>query len=126
ATSTRTDLIELTAGLRAQRGPVRVFNPAGVGGLPSTVTFDPLAGCERPATATSRATDLLAGVSSPGVQGGDREFWAAQARRVLAALMHAAALGSGSMRDVLAWVADPDDAAGEVRRFLRRCRVTPI
>src|SRR6266496_6580831 len=34
--------------------------------------------------------------------------------------MHAAALGQASMRDVLAWVADPDSAAAEVRRFLRR------
>ncbi|GAA2755884.1 type IV secretory system conjugative DNA transfer family protein [Actinopolymorpha rutila] len=119
ATSTRTDLIELTRGLRARRGPVEVFNPSGVGGLPSSITFDPLSGCQVPATATSRAADLLAGVSAPGT-GGDREFWAGQARRVLASLMHAAALGDASMRDVLAWVADPDAHAGEVRRLLRR------
>ena len=119
ATSTRTDLLELTSGLRSQLGPVEVFNPSGLGGLDSTITFDPLAGCERPSVATARATDLLAGVSAPGA-GGDREFWASQARRVLAALMHAAALGDASMRDVLAWVADPDEAAAEVRRLLRR------
>ena len=119
ATSTRTDLIELTSGLRSRLGPVEVFNPSGLGGLASTVTFDPLAGCEQPSTATARATDLLAGVSAPG-HGGDREFWSSQARRVLAALMHAAALGDASMRDVLAWVADPDEAAAEVQRLLRR------
>jgi hypothetical protein len=44
ATSTRTDLVSLTAQLRARRGPVFVFNPSGVGGLASTVTFDPLTG----------------------------------------------------------------------------------
>ncbi|GAA5026139.1 type IV secretory system conjugative DNA transfer family protein [Actinopolymorpha pittospori] len=119
ATSTRTDLIELTRGLRSKRGPVEVFNPSGVGGLPSTITFDPLSGCEQPSTATSRASDLLSGVSAPGA-GSDREFWASQARRVLASLMHAAALGKASMRDVLAWVADPDANAAEVRRLLRR------
>ena len=119
ATSTRTDLVDLTGPCRAQRGPVGVFNPCGLGGLASSVTFDPLSGCEQPATATSRAADLLAGVSAPG-RGGDMEFWAAQARRVLASLLHAAALGGGSMRDVLAWVADPDACAAQVQRFLRR------
>jgi type IV secretory pathway TraG/TraD family ATPase VirD4 len=121
ATSTRTDLVELTAACRSQRGPVWVFNPSGLGGVPSTVTFDPLDGCTEPRIAAVRAADLLAGAEPPGAQySGDREFWTAQARRVLMSLMHAAALGGGSMRDVLAWVADPDAAAGEVQRLLRR------
>jgi type IV secretory pathway TraG/TraD family ATPase VirD4 len=120
ATSTRTDLIQLTSPLRSRRGPVHVFNPCGLAGLASTIAFDPLAGCEVPMTATTRATDLLSGVSAPGGAGGDREFWAGQARRVLAALLHAAALGNGGMRDVLGWVAAPDDAAADVSRSLRR------
>jgi type IV secretion system protein VirD4 len=121
ATSTRTDLVDLTAACRARRGPVWVFNPCGLGGVPSTITFDPLAGCEEPRIAAARAADLLAGADAPGsLTTGDREFWSAQARRVLTALLHAAALGGGSMRDVLGWVADPDIAAGEVQRLLRR------
>ena len=121
ATSTRTDLVELTAACRTRVGPVWVFNPSGLGGLPSTVTFDPLERCAEPRIAAARAADLLAGAEAPGSQfSGDREFWTAQARRVLTSLMHAAALGSGSMRDVLSWVADPDGAAGEVQRLLRR------
>jgi type IV secretion system protein VirD4 len=39
---------------------------------------------------------------------------------VLAALLHAAALGGYSMREVLVWVSDPDGATGEVQRLLRR------
>jgi type IV secretion system protein VirD4 len=122
ATSTRTDLIELTSRVRERVGPVHVFNPAGLGGerFASTIGFDPLSGCERPKAANDRAADLLAGVSSPGKDGGDREFWASQARRVLAALLHAAALGGLSMREVLVWVSDPGSAAGEVQRLLRR------
>jgi type IV secretion system protein VirD4 len=120
ATSTRTDLIDVTAACRSRRGPVWVFNPSGIGGLASTITFDPLSGCENPATATSRATDLLAAGTAPGGSGGDREYWTSQARRVLAALMHAAALGGVSMREVLEWVADPDHAAAQVQQFLRR------
>ena len=79
ATSTRTDLIELTGLLRAELGPVGVFNPSGLAGFPSTVTFDPLSGCRKPKTATERAADLLAGVATPGQAGGDRDFWAGQA-----------------------------------------------
>ncbi|MCR3720168.1 MULTISPECIES: type IV secretory system conjugative DNA transfer family protein [Prauserella salsuginis group] len=119
ATSTRTDLVELTGACRARTGPVSVFNPSGLGGMESSVTFDPLSGCEEPKTATVRAADLLSGAAT-SVGGGDMEFWQSQARRVLASLMHAAALGGGSMRDVLAWVADPDNAGTEVQRFLRR------
>jgi len=35
-TTTRTDLFENTAPLRVQRGVLHVFNPEGIGGLPST------------------------------------------------------------------------------------------
>jgi type IV secretion system protein VirD4 len=120
ATSTRTDLITLTSPLREQVGPVYVFNPAGLGGLESTITFDPLAGCTAPKTATDRAADLLAAVSAPGAGGGDREFWSTQARRALAALLHAAALGELTMREVLVWLGDVPAAASEVTRLLRR------
>ncbi len=119
ATSTRTDLVALTGPVRAQRGRVRVFNPSGLAGLASTVTFGPLSGCEIPKTAVARAADLLAGVSVPG-QAGEMEFWQSQARRILAALLHAAALAGGSMRDVLAWVATPDEHAAAIQRAARR------
>lgn len=118
-TSTRTDLKDLTGLVRAQLGPVHVFNPSGVGDLSSTITFDPLAGCEVPKVAMTRASDLLSGVSAPGGDG-EREFWEGQARRALAALMHAAALGGKSMRDVQTWVADPDAAKSAVTKFLHR------
>jgi len=118
-TSTRTDLHQLTAGLRSRCGPVYVFNAVGLAGLASTITFDPLTGCADPVTAAERATDLLGACSHGG--GGDREFWDAQARRVLAALLHAAALGDGiRMLDVLRWVADPDKAQQRVLSLLRR------
>jgi hypothetical protein len=42
-----------------------------------------------------------------------------QARRVLAALMHAAALGGASMRDVLGWVADPGSGEQDILLYLR-------
>jgi type IV secretion system protein VirD4 len=70
-----------------------------------------------------RATDLIA-ATSRHAQGGDREFWEAQARRVLAALLHAAALdGELDMHAVQGWVTDPDSARRQVTSLLRRSRV---
>ena len=47
-TTTRTDLFENTAPLRGRHGAVHVFNPEGIGGLPSTFRWNPLQGCEQP------------------------------------------------------------------------------
>jgi type IV secretion system protein VirD4 len=119
-TSTRTDLYENTAPLRARRGPVFVFNPSGLGELASTVSFDPLTGCTVPKTAFERARDLIDGADTGGAgSGGDRDYWTSQAARVLAALLHAAAVGGVSMRDVHGWVAAPDEHASEIQRYLR-------
>ncbi|GLZ49486.1 hypothetical protein Acsp06_56710 [Actinomycetospora sp. NBRC 106375] len=121
-TSTRTDLLELCGPIRRNsRGPVFVFNPVGLGGIATTIAFDPLTGCTDPVTAMERATDMVSATSR--ASSGDAERWDAQARRVLAALLHAAALGGGSMRDVLGWVADNDRAAREVPALLRRSQV---
>ena len=106
-TSTRTDLLDQTRALRVRRGPVFVFNAVGLAGLDSTITFDPLTGCADPVTAAERATDMLGAVSRGN--SGDREFWEGQARRVLAALLHAAALDEGrsTMADVLCVGVEP-------------------
>ncbi|WP_300007462.1 TraM recognition domain-containing protein [Pseudonocardia sp.] len=116
-TSTRMDLLEQTGPLRAEQGPVLVFNPVGLGGLASTITFDPLTGCADPVTANERASDMLAAANRPG--SGDREFWDDQARRNLAALMHAAALGGKTMLDVQRWLANLDREEPEIMALLR-------
>jgi type IV secretion system protein VirD4 len=105
-TSTAADLYEHTAALRARRGPVAVFNPAGIGGIPSTLRWSPLAGCTDPAVAARRAVDLM----GPGTGSAEGERWDMQGRRVLAVLLHAAALGGHRLRDVAAWVANLDAA----------------
>lgn len=117
-TSTRTDLLDLTYDRRARRGPVYVFNPTGLGGLDSTFRFDPLTECEDPVLAFERATDFM---SVTGINGsGDRAWWGEQAQATLAALLHAAALGGLSMRDILRWVSEPAEYEDEVVRLLRR------
>ena len=118
-TSTRTDLYDTTAPLRRERGPVYVFNAVGLAALPSTITFDPLTGCADPVTAAERASDMLGAIATASASG-EREFWDAQARRVLAALLHAAALGGLSMREVHGWVSDPDAAQARIAVLLRK------
>jgi type IV secretion system protein VirD4 len=109
-TSTATDLYELTAALRRRRGPVFVFNPGGIGSIPSTLRWSPLHGCTDPATADRRATDLM----GPPSESPEGERWEIQGRRVLAVLLHAAALGGHRMRDVAAWVANPDKGRAQI------------
>jgi type IV secretory pathway TraG/TraD family ATPase VirD4 len=117
-TSTRTDVYEQTYRLRQRNHrPVYVFNPTGLGGIPTTLPFDLLAGCTDPTAAYERATDSLS--ASPR-GGADHAPWAEQARRVFTALLHAAALGKLSMHTVADWIAAPDKYRAEVLSLLRR------
>ena len=50
ATSTKPDVYALTSAVRAQLGPVHVFNPQHIGGVPSTFCWSPVDGCQDPAT----------------------------------------------------------------------------
>jgi type IV secretion system protein VirD4 len=102
-TSTRLDLAEMLHEARRRRGAVHFFNPAGLGGLASSVRWRVLSGCEDFATAQRRATDLV-----PESQG-EAARWDAQARRILALFLHAAAIAGMGMRDVVRWTADPSD-----------------
>lgn len=125
ATSTRADLVKLTSAIRSNVGPVWIFNPSGFADIPTTLAFNPVAGCEHITIAAHRASDLLAATNGPG-RGAERDFWSEQAERVLRCLVHAAALDGGSMHDVLAWVADPDQSAAQIRRLLRRSQVRAL
>ena len=98
----------LTSAVRAQQGRVHVFNPQHIGGVPSTFCWDPVAGCEDPATAIRRADAFAFAVSQKGVE--DGTFWSAKASDYLRGYFHAAALARYDLRAVAAWVAgaDPD------------------
>ena len=56
STTTKHDVFELTSGIRAQRGPVHVFNPQGIGAVPSTFRWNPLAGCQDPRSRSAAPT----------------------------------------------------------------------
>jgi type IV secretion system protein VirD4 len=98
-TESRPDIYTATIGYRARRGPVEVFNPENVSGIPSTFAWGMTIGCEDPAEAIRRATDLVGAVANTG----EMAWWIEKSAMALAAGMHAAALLGGDMGDVWAW-----------------------
>jgi hypothetical protein len=110
-TTTRTDLFGNTAPLHAPRGTLHVFNPEGIGALPSTFRWNPLQDCQHPAIALQRAASFTAATESTGMQ--DLAFWVGKATSALACLLHAAALSGGSMTDVYRWAHGVDEAVPE-------------
>ena len=98
-TESRPDIYMATAGYRARLGPIEVFNPENVSGIPSTFTWGMTIGCEDPAEAIRRATDLVGAIANVG----EMAWWVEKSAAALAAGMHAAALLGGDMADVWAW-----------------------
>jgi type IV secretory pathway TraG/TraD family ATPase VirD4 len=111
STTTKHDMFELTSGVRAHYGPVHVFNPQGVGNVPSTFRWNPLDGCEDPAAAIRRADAFANSVSQHGVE--DASFWSAKASDYLRAYFHAAALAGLDLRHVARWVSSERDQEAE-------------
>ena len=109
STTTKPDVFSLTSGIRAAVGPVLVFNPQAIGGVPSTFRWNPVAGCEDQATAIRRADGFANAVSLEGAE--DASFWSSKASSYLRGLFHAAALAGGDMRLVTRWaLGDAEDA----------------
>ncbi len=112
STTTKADVFELTSGVRARRGPVAVFNPQGIGGVPSTFRWNPIEGCADEAVAIRRADGFANAVSINGVE--DASFWSSKASSYLRGLFHAAALASGDMRLVVRWALGNAEDAEEI------------
>jgi type IV secretion system protein VirD4 len=102
ATSVKSDIYELTSGVRAQRGPVAVFNPQQVSDLPSTFAWSPVAGCRDPEVAARRAEAFTGAISVKGTE--QEDFWAQQASEFFRAALMAADLAGGDMRLVGRWL----------------------
>jgi type IV secretion system protein VirD4 len=99
ATSTRADLFDITGGARALRGPVHVFNPQGVGGVPSSLAWDLLGPCKDMVMARRMASWLKV----PGI-GGDLQWFQQKGDVALMALLWAAAVSGRTILDVYEWV----------------------
>jgi len=101
STSSKPDMFQLTSGVRSGRGPIWVFNPQGIGGIPSNVMWSPLDGCAHPATARRRAEAFAQAVSMAGAEDGG--FFAGKAADSIAGMFTAAAAAGRDMRQVSAW-----------------------
>jgi len=97
--TTRPDVYRKTVARRHRMGPVHVFNPEGLGGIPSDFRIDIVRACTNPDVASKTAAALV----GPTGDLGEMSFWADKATQALAALLHAAALYGADMDAVAAW-----------------------
>lgn len=105
-TSTRPDTLAVTMDARADRGPVAIFDPQRLAGLPGGLRWSPVRGCETPRTALVRARGLAAGAGF-GRTVSDSDFWAGQTETALRCLLHAAALDARRAVDLYRWSLNP-------------------
>jgi type IV secretion system protein VirD4 len=105
-TSTKRELLDLTAARRRAIGPVSVYDPTGeLGQDVETVTWSPLAGCHVLDDAWSVAAWLCAGLQQ-GSERGDSDWthWAESGKLLIAPLLYAAASSSRTIVDVSDWI----------------------
>lgn len=104
-TSTKTDVLRATRAWRERQGTVTVWDPFGK----ESGCWTPLSGCADWQHALAQAQWL-----ADAAQEGDSElasYWRGEAARVLAPLLHAAALTDLDMEYVVEWV-DQQNTAG--------------
>ena len=107
ATSTKADLLHLTAGHRRQYGTVWVWDPTATLTLPHgarPARWSPLRGCHDWATALERSFALVT-TARPGVSS-DHAHWTERAAALLATLLYAAATGDQPqpLSTVISWL----------------------
>lgn len=103
-TSTRADNLVVTMTARASGGrPVTVFDPQGMSGLPSTLRWSPVRGCQDPDIATRRALVITADTEMKG----ENAAWQKRSLIILQCLLHAAALSGEGVRAFRRWSSSP-------------------
>lgn len=112
-TSSRADNLAATAQLRTDKGPVALFDPQGLTGLPTTLKWSPITGCDVPRVANQRATSLIA-ASGLGASSSNQE-WQAPAVTIMECLLHAAALDHKTVDDLMRWGNNPSEAKEAVK-----------
>lgn len=116
-TSTTNDNLTATMRMRQSRGQVHVFDPQGLSGVRNTLRVSPIVGCEDPLVAMQRGSAIITGTAL-GASSTNGE-WAQASGIVLARLLHAAAVGGRTVKDLYEWGTSPVEARDAVE-ILRR------
>lgn len=108
-TSTKHDIWRATERHRARGGRVWVYDPFSEG----SCHWNPLDGCEDWGRALRQAHWLTDAASKPGHGNHVEQFWAGEASKLLAPLLHAAALAGSdaSIGQVVSWLETDDRTA---------------
>jgi type IV secretion system protein VirD4 len=105
-TSTKSELVDLTAAHRRSQGQVYVYDPTGeIVDRADAVTWSPLAGCQVLDVAWTVAAWLCAGLQQGGGRGdNDWAHWAESGKLLIAPLLFTAAACDRSIVDVRDWI----------------------
>jgi type IV secretion system protein VirD4 len=106
-TSTKSELVDLTAAHRGAVGPVSIYDPTGeIGERADLTTWSPLVGCEVLDVAWTVATWLCAGLQQGSTRtDSDWAHWAESGKLLIAPLLFTAARSGRTIVDVRTWVA---------------------
>lgn len=119
STSSRADNYAATHEIRAQTGPVSLFDPQGLTGQKTTIKWSPIQGCENMRVANQRASSLVkaSGLGSSS----ENAVWQHPAIQILESLLHAAALSRSTVTDLYRWASTPEQAS-EAATILKESR----
>ena len=129
STSTKPDVLRITAGSRKRDGPCFLYDPSGTVEAPAgveRVRWSPVSGCGQWDDALVVARGLVGsarptGGRNDGGEGG-LDHWSERAQALLAPVLHAAALDGAELGTVLSWI-DRRQAAPALRILEREAVV---
>jgi len=123
-TSTRPDVLKAAARLRAQVGPVFVFDPDGLasGSGVEPLPWSPVAGAGDVSVALRRARAM---VGAGGKTGPDADFWTGAGGDLLARMFVAAAVGGRTAEDLASWASSPTALTGAAKTLAAAARERP-
>jgi type IV secretion system protein VirD4 len=99
SSTSRTDIYDMTSGLRARLGPVYRFNPMCVGNVPNDVRWDIMDACKD----VLKARQVGSWLKLPDVTGNDLAWFQRKGDVYLGAMLYAAAISGLTIMDVYRW-----------------------